>query len=116
MSLSTAFHPQSDGQAKLTIQTLEDMLRACVTDFRGSWDDHLPLIEFAYNNSYHFSIQVAPYEALYSRKCRSPIGRFDVGETKLIGPEMIRQAVDEVKLIQKRLLAAQRRLKSYADK
>ena len=115
VNLSTAFHPQTDGQAERTIQTLEDMLRACIIDFKGSWDDHLPLIEFAYNNSYHSSIQMAPYEALYGRKCRSPIGWFDVGETKLIGPDVIQQAVDKVKLIQERLLAAQSRQKSYAD-
>ena len=72
--LSTAFHPQTDGQAKRTIQTLEDMLRACATEFKGSWDGHFPLIEFVYNNSYHSSIQMAPFEALYSRRCRSPIG------------------------------------------
>ena len=111
-----AFHPQTDGQAERTIQTLEDMLRACVIDFRGSWDDHLPLIEFAYNNSYHASIQMAPYEALYGRKCRSPIGWFDVGQTELIGPDVIQQVVDKVKLIRERLLAAQSRQKSYADK
>ena len=115
VNLSTAFHPQTDGQAERTIQTLEDMLRACIIDFKGSWDDHLPLIEFAYNNRYHSSIQMAPYEALYGRKCRSPIGWFDVGETKLIGPDVIQQAVDKVKLIQERLLAAQSRQKSYAD-
>ena len=115
VNLSTAFHPQTDGQAERTIQTLEDMLRACIIDFKGSWDDHLLLIEFAYNNSYHSSIQMAPYEALYGRKCRSPIGWFDVGETKLIGPDVIQQAVDKVKLIQERLLAAQSRQKSYAD-
>ncbi|WMV24150.1 hypothetical protein MTR67_017535, partial [Solanum verrucosum] len=61
-------------QEEHTIQTLEDMLRACVNDFKGSWDDHLPLIEFAYNNSYHSKIQMAPYEALYGRRCRSPVG------------------------------------------
>ena len=60
MKFSTAFHPQTDGQAERTIQTLEDMLRACVIDFRGNWDDHLPLIEFSYNNSYHSSIGMAP--------------------------------------------------------
>ncbi|WMV42083.1 hypothetical protein MTR67_035468 [Solanum verrucosum] len=70
-----AFHPQTDGQAEHTIQTLEDMLRACVIDFQGNWDDHLPLIQFAYNNSYYSSIQMAPYEAFYGRICRSPIGR-----------------------------------------
>ena len=85
------------------------MLRACIIDFKGRWDDHLPLIEFAYNNSYHSSIQMAPYEALYERKCRSPIGWFDVGE------DVIQQAVDKVKLIQERLLAAQSRQKSYTD-
>ena len=70
VKLSTSFHPQADGQAERAIQTLEDMLRACVIDFKGSWDEHLPLIEFAYNNSYHASIQMAPFEALYGRKCR----------------------------------------------
>ena len=70
MKLSIAFHPQIDGQAKRTIQTLEDMLRSCAIDFKGNWDDHLPLIEFAYNNSYHSSIKMTPYEALYERKCR----------------------------------------------
>ncbi|KAH0720379.1 hypothetical protein KY285_005181 [Solanum tuberosum] len=73
VNLSTAFHPQTDGQAESTIQTLEDMLRACVIDFKGNLDYHLRLIEFAYNNSYHYSIQMAPYEALYGRRCRSPI-------------------------------------------
>ena len=73
LGYSTAFHPQTDGQSERTIQTLEDMLRACVLDFRGSWEDQLPLIEFAYNNSYHATIGMPPYEALYGRKCRSPV-------------------------------------------
>ena len=73
LSLSTTYHSQTDGQSERTIQTLEDMLRAYVMDFGGSWDQHLTLVEFAYNNSYHSSIQMAPYEALYGRKCRSPI-------------------------------------------
>jgi len=80
VNLSTAFHPQTEGQAEWTIQMLEDILRACVLDFKGSWDDHLPLIEFAYNNSYHASIQMAPFEALYERRCRSPIEWFEIGE------------------------------------
>jgi len=74
VKFSTAFHPQTDGQAECTIQTLEDMLRACVVNFKGSWDDHLPLIEFAYNNSYHSSIAMAPFEALYGRRCISLVG------------------------------------------
>ncbi|GKF69463.1 putative reverse transcriptase domain-containing protein [Tanacetum coccineum] len=73
LDMSTAYHPQTDGQSERTIQTLEDMLRACVIDFGSSWDLHLPLVEFSYNNSYHASIKAAPYEALYRRKCRSPI-------------------------------------------
>ncbi|KAI3776360.1 hypothetical protein L1987_46138 [Smallanthus sonchifolius] len=73
LDLSTAYHPQADGQIERTIQTLEDMLRACVIDFGGNWDSHLPLIEFSYNNNYHTSINMAPFEALYGRKCHSPI-------------------------------------------
>ncbi|OMO50351.1 reverse transcriptase [Corchorus capsularis] len=73
LNFSTAFHPQTDGQSEGTIQILEDMLRACAIDMKGAWDDHLPLVEFAYNNSYQASIQMAPYEALYGRKCRSPV-------------------------------------------
>ncbi|XP_070046620.1 uncharacterized protein [Nicotiana tomentosiformis] len=82
---------------------------------QGSWDDHLSLIEFTYNNSYHSSIQMAPYEALYGRKCRSPIGWFDVEETKLVRLELVQEAIEKIKLIQERLLAAQSRQKSYAD-
>ncbi|GJW14182.1 putative reverse transcriptase domain-containing protein [Tanacetum coccineum] len=73
VNMSMAYHPEIDGQSKRTIQTLEDMLRACVIDFGSSWDRHFPLVEFSYNNSYHASIKVAPFKALYGRKCRSPI-------------------------------------------
>ncbi|GKE26604.1 putative reverse transcriptase domain-containing protein [Tanacetum coccineum] len=73
LDMSTAYHPQTDGQSERTIKTLEDMLRACVIDFSGNWDVHLPLAEFSYNNSYHSSIRSAPFEALYGRKCRSPL-------------------------------------------
>ena len=76
VDLSTTFYPQTDGQS-WNIQVLEDMLRACVIDFGGQWDQFLPLAEFAYNNSYHSSIEMAPFEALYGRRCRSPIGWFD---------------------------------------
>ena len=80
LKLSTAYHPQTDGQSERTIQTLEDMLRSCVIDFGGSWDSHLPLVEFAYNNSYHSSIGMAPFEALYGRKCRTPVCWLEAGE------------------------------------
>ena len=73
LHFTTAYHPQSDGQSERTIQTLEDMLRACVLDWGGHWSDHLALIEFSYNNSWHASIQMAPYEALYGRRCRTPL-------------------------------------------
>ncbi|XP_070025088.1 uncharacterized protein [Nicotiana sylvestris] len=94
---------------------LEDMLRSCVLDFKGNWDDHLPLIEFAYNNSFHVSIQMALFEALYGRRCRSPIGWFEVGEAELLGPDLVHQAMEKVRIIQERLKAAQSRQKSYAD-
>ena len=74
VNLSTTFHPHTDGQAEHTIQTLEDMLRSWVIDFKGSWHDHLPLLEFAYNNIYHSSIQMAFYEALHGNRYRSLIG------------------------------------------
>nr|GEX56674.1 putative reverse transcriptase domain, ribonuclease H-like domain, aspartic peptidase domain protein [Tanacetum cinerariifolium] len=89
LDMSTAYHPQTDGQSKRTIQTLEDMLRSCVIDFGSSWDRHLPLVEFSYNNSYHTSIKDAPYEALYGRKCRSPVCWSEAGDSQLTDPELI---------------------------
>ncbi|XP_070029575.1 uncharacterized protein [Nicotiana sylvestris] len=116
VNLSTTFHPQTDGQAERTIQTLEDMMCACVIDFGGNWDDHLPLIEFAYNNSYQASIGMAPYEALYGRRCRSPVGWFEPAEVPLIGPEFVCEALEKVQLNRERLKAAQSRQKSYSNK
>ncbi|GJU76373.1 putative reverse transcriptase domain-containing protein [Tanacetum coccineum] len=87
LDMSTAYHPQMDGQCERTIQTLEDMVRECVIDFGGSWDVHLLLAEFSYNNSYHSSIRCAPFEALYGRKCRSPALWAEIEESSLIGPE-----------------------------
>ncbi|GJU76534.1 reverse transcriptase domain-containing protein [Tanacetum coccineum] len=115
LDMSTTYHPQTDGQSEHTIQTLEDMLRACVTDFGGSWDVHLPLAEFSYNNSYHSSIKCAPFEALYGRKCRSPVLWAEIGESSLIGPELIQETTDKVVLIKEKLKAARDRQKSYAD-
>ena len=115
LSMSTAFHPQTDGQSERAIQILEYMLRACVLDLKGSWEEHLPLVEFAYNNSYQASIHMAPYEALYGRPCRSPICWTEVGESSITGPDLIRDTSDKVGMIQKRLLTSQSRQKSYAD-
>ncbi|RVW80540.1 Transposon Ty3-G Gag-Pol polyprotein [Vitis vinifera] len=115
LSFSTAFHPQTDGQSERVIQVLEDLLRACILDLQGNWDDHLPLVEFAYNNSFQASIGMPPFEALYGRKCRSPICWNDVGERKLLGPELVQLTVEKVALIKERLKATQSRHKSYAD-
>ena len=94
---------------------LEDMLRACVLEFSGSWDDYLPLMEFAYKNNYHATIQMAPYEALYGRKCRSPICCTEAGERKLLGPELVQLTTNKIKIIRDKILVAQSRQKSYAD-
>ena len=109
LTMSTAFHPQTDGQSERTIQVLEDMLRACVLDHKGSWEEHLPLVEFAYNNSYQASIQMAPYEALYGRPCRLPLCWTEVGESSITGPDLIRDTSEKVSLIRHRLLTAQSR-------
>ncbi|GJS30070.1 putative reverse transcriptase domain-containing protein [Tanacetum coccineum] len=116
ISMSTAYHPETDGQSERTIQTLEDMLRACVIDFGKGWVKHLPLAEFSYNNSYHASIKAAPYEALYGRKCRSPVCWAEVREAQLTGPELIQETTEKIVLIKQRMQAAQDRQKSYANR
>ncbi|XP_059289333.1 uncharacterized protein LOC132042838 [Lycium ferocissimum] len=88
-------------------KTLFVITRDGVLRYRGNCDDHLPLIEIAYNNNYHSTIQMTPYKALYGLRCTSPIGWFDVRENQLVGQDLIQQAVDKVKVIQERLLAAQ---------
>ncbi|XP_050378569.1 uncharacterized protein LOC126795878, partial [Argentina anserina] len=115
LDMSTAFHPQTDGQTERVNQVMEDMLRACVLDFKGSWEDHLRLIEFAYNNSYHSSIGMAPYEALYGRPCRSPICWAEVGDEALMGPEVVQETTEKISIIRDRIRTAQSRQKSYAD-
>ncbi|GJZ68971.1 putative reverse transcriptase domain-containing protein [Tanacetum coccineum] len=116
LDMSTAYHPQTDGQSERTIQTLEYMLKACVLDFGGSWDVHLPLVEFSYNNSYHSSVRCAPFKALYDRKCRSPILWEEVREGKLIGPELLQETTKKISQIKDMIKAARDRQKSYADK
>ncbi|GJW96923.1 hypothetical protein Tco_0178731 [Tanacetum coccineum] len=95
LDMRTAYHPETDGQSERTIQTLEDMLRACVIDFGNGWVKHLPLVEFSYNNSYHASIKAAPFEALYGRKCRSPVCWAEVGQVQLTGPELVQETPRE---------------------
>nr|GEW25458.1 putative reverse transcriptase domain-containing protein [Tanacetum cinerariifolium] len=96
VDMSTTYHPETDGQSKRTIQTLEDMLQACAIDFGKGWAKHLPLVEFSYNNSYHTSIKAAPFEALYGRKCRSPVCWAEVGDTQLTGPEIIHETTEKI--------------------
>ena len=115
LHFSIAFHPQTDGQSERTIQTLEDMLRACVMEFKGSWDTHLALMEFAYNNSYQASIDMAPFEALYGKKCKTPVCWDEVGERRLVGPELVQITSKKVKVVRDNLKIARDRQKSYAD-
>nr|KAJ0212322.1 hypothetical protein LSAT_V11C400157430 [Lactuca sativa] len=110
-----AYHPQTDGQSERTIQTLEDMLRACTLEFQGNWDEHLPLVEFSYNNSFHSSIKMTLYQALYGQKCRTPSCWLKVGEKQFMGPEIVHQTAEKLKIIRERMLAAQDRQNSYAD-
>ena len=91
------------------------MLRACVLDHKGSWEENLPLVEFAYNYSYQASIQMAPYEALYGRPCRSPLCWTEEGESSITSPDLIRDTSEKVSFIRHRLLTTQSRHKSYVD-
>ncbi|KAD4981761.1 hypothetical protein E3N88_18432 [Mikania micrantha] len=114
--LSTTYHPQTDAQSERTIQTLEDMLRACIMDFSGSWDDYLPLAEFSFNNSYHSSIQMPPYEMNYRRKCRTPVCWREVGQRELAHKKVVKATNDQIDQIRAHLKASKNRQKSYADK
>nr|GFC45429.1 putative reverse transcriptase domain-containing protein [Tanacetum cinerariifolium] len=105
LDMSTASHPKTDGQSKRTIQTLEDMLRACAINFRKGWVNHLPLVEFSYNNSYHATIKATPFEALYGRKCRSHVCWTEVGEAQILGPELIQETTGKIVQIKQRMQA-----------
>ncbi|CAN6440945.1 unnamed protein product [Victoria cruziana] len=114
--MSSAFHPQTDGQSESTIMTIEDMLRACVLEWQGEWDRHLPLVEFAYNNSYHASIGIAPFEALYGRPCRAPGYWYDIADASFEDHLVLHYYEDQVHMIRDRLQTAQHRQKCYADR
>ena len=101
------FSSSNGWQSERTIQILEDMLRACVLDLKGSWEEHLPLVEFVYSNNYQASIQMVPYEALYGRPCRSLICWTEVGESSITSPDLIRDTSEKVGMIRKRLFIAQ---------
>jgi hypothetical protein len=113
---SSAYHPQTDGQTERVNQILEDMLRACIIHYGTNWDKYLALAEFSYNNSYQTSLQMSPFEALYGRRCRTPLSWSETGERKIFGPDLVVETEDRVRIIQANLKIAQSRQKSYADR
>jgi hypothetical protein len=113
---SSSYHPQTNGQTERVNQIVEDMLRACVIHFDKSWDKYLALADFAYNNSYQASLKMAPFEALYGRRCRTPLNWSQAGEGTLFGPKLVQEAEEKVNVIRENLRAAQMRQKSYHDK
>jgi hypothetical protein len=115
LNFSTAYHPQTDGQTERINQILEDMLRACALQYGTRWDKSLPYAEFSYNNSYKKSLQMAPFEALYGRKCRTPLFWNQTGESQVFGPDILNDAEKKVRMIRDNLKIAQSRHKSYAD-
>jgi hypothetical protein len=112
----SAYHPQTSGQTERVNHILEDMLRASVLEFPQKWDDCLPLAEFSYNNSYQESIKMAPFEALYRRRCRTPLNWSEPGERYFFRPDMVKETEEKVQRIIHNLKEAQARQKSYADK
>nr|GFA18779.1 putative reverse transcriptase domain-containing protein [Tanacetum cinerariifolium] len=115
LDISTAYHLETDGQSEMTIQTLEEMLRACAIDFGKGWVNHFPLVELSYNNNYHASIKAAPFEARYGRKCHSLVCWTEVGEAQILGPELTQETTEKIVKIKQRMQAARDRQKSYAD-
>nr|GEU89951.1 putative reverse transcriptase domain-containing protein [Tanacetum cinerariifolium] len=106
LDISTTYNPETDGQSERTIQTLEDMLRACVIDFGKGWERHLPLVKFSYNNSYHASIKATTFEALYGQNCRSPVCWAEVRDVQLTGPEIIHETTEKIVQIRQRLVSS----------
>jgi hypothetical protein len=113
---SSAYHPQTDGQTERVNQILEDMLRDCAIDYDKNWDKCLSLAEFAYNNSYQSSLKMAPFEALYGRRCRTPLNWSQPSEREIFGPDLVSEAERKVKMIRKNIETALARQKSYHDK
>ncbi|WVZ97229.1 hypothetical protein U9M48_042779 [Paspalum notatum var. saurae] len=115
LRFSTAYHPQTDGQTERTNQILEDMLRACAIQYSTSWDKCLPYAEFSYNNSYQVSLKKSPFEALYGKRCRTPLFWNQTGEKQVFGPDIIQDAEQQLRIIQENLRVAQSNQRSYAD-
>jgi len=114
LNFSTTYHPQTDGQTERINQILENMLRACALQYGTSWDKSLRYAEFSYNNSYQQSLKIAPFEALYGRKCRTPLFWNQTRETHVFGTDVLRH-IEQVRIIRDNLRVAQSRQKSYAD-
>nr|GEV18371.1 hypothetical protein [Tanacetum cinerariifolium] len=113
--MSTAYHPEIDGLSERTIQTLKDMLRACVIYFGKGWERHLPRVEFSYNNSFRASIKATPFKVLYDRNCISPVSWAEVGDVQITRPEIIHETTEKIVQIRQRLQAARGRQRSYAN-
>jgi transposase InsO family protein len=113
---SSAYHPQTDGQTERVNQILEDMLRACVMEYPGSWDKNLPWAELSYNSNYQESLKMAPFETLYGRQCRTPLNWIEPGEKAIFGPDIVVEAEAMVRHIQEKLKVAKLRQESYANK
>jgi hypothetical protein len=113
--ISSAYHPQTDGQTERVNQILEDMLRACALKYNQSWDKCLPYAEFSYNNSYQERIKMAPFEFLYGRKCRTPLFWIESGENQIFGTDILQEAERQVQMVRENLKLAQSRQKSYAN-
>jgi hypothetical protein len=113
LNFISAYHPQTDGQTERTNQVLEDMLRACALKHGDSWDKSLPYAEFSYNNSYRAILKMSLFEALYGRKCRTPLYWDQTSERQFIGPDIIQEAEEQVRLIKENLKTAQSRQKRY---
>ena len=111
LNFSTAYHPQSDGQTERVNRILEDLLHICIFDFGGSWEDHLTLVEFSYNNSFQSSNGMTPFEALYGRPCRSPSCWLESGEKLILGPDFVDDSSEKIDLIRLRMKEAQSRQK-----
>jgi hypothetical protein len=116
LNFNTAYHPKSDGKTERVNQVIEYMLRMYVMDKTSKWEDYLHLVEFYYNNGYQASLKMIPFEALYGRKCNTPISWDNPTDREIVGPELLKEMEEKMLKIKQNLKAAQDRQKSYADK
>jgi len=116
LTMSSAYHPQTDGQSERTIQSLQDLLRTCILDHLGAWDEVLPLIVFTHNNNFYASIGMTPYEAFYGRKCRTSLCWYQYGEEIFVRPELLEQTTEKVRMVRHSMQTSQSKQKAYADR